>query len=39
MQIFSFIVYTLTELFIKKLDDWRQIYKQTSLTIYASNDV
>ena len=38
MQIFSFIGYTLTELFGKP-DNWRQIYKQTSSTFYISNDV
>ena len=36
MPIFSFIGYTLTELFSKP-DNWRQIYKQTSL--HTSNDV
>ena len=37
MPIFSFIGYTLTELF-RKPDNWRQIYKQTSSTstLYAS---
>ena len=38
MQIFSFIGYTLTELF-RKTDNWRKIYKQTSSTFYTSNDV
>ena len=38
MQIFSFIGYTLTELFGKP-DNWRQIYKQTSSTFYISNDI
>ena len=38
MQIFSFIGYTLTELF-RKPDKWRQIYKQTSSTFYTSSDV
>ena len=36
MPIFSFIGYTLAELFSKP-DNWRQIYKQTSL--HTSNDV
>ena len=34
---FSFIWYTLTELF-RKPDNWRQIYKQKSSTYYTSND-
>ena len=38
MQIFSFIGYTLTELF-RKPDKWRQIYKQTNSTFYTSSDV
>ena len=38
MPIFSFIGYTLTELF-RKPDNSRQIYKQTSSTFYTSNDV
>ena len=38
MPIFSFIGYTLTELF-RKPDNWRQIYKQTRSTFYTSNDV
>ena len=38
MPIFSFIGYTLTELF-RKPDNWRQIYKQTGSTFYTSNDV
>ena len=38
MPIFSFIEYTLAELFWKP-DNWQQIYKQTSSTFYASNDV
>ena len=38
MTSFSFIGYTLTELF-RKPDNWRQIYKQTSSTFYTSNDV
>ena len=38
MPSFSFIGYTLTELF-RKPDNWRQIYKQTSSTFYTSNDV
>ena len=38
MPIFSFIRYTLTKLF-RKPDNWQQIYKQTSLTFYTSNDV
>ena len=38
MPIFSFIGYALTQLF-RKPDNWRQIYKQTSLTFYTSNDV
>ena len=38
MPIFSFIGYTLTELF-RILDNWRQIYKQMSSTFYTSNDV
>ena len=38
MPIFSFIGYTLTELF-RKPDNWRQIYKQTNSTFYALNDV
>ena len=33
---FSFIRYTLTELF-RKLDNWRQFYKQTSSTFCTSN--
>ena len=36
MQVFSFIWYTLTELF-RKPDNWRQIYKQTNSTFYTSN--
>ena len=36
MPIFSFIGYTITELF-RKLDNWRQIYKQTGSTSYTSN--
>ena len=36
MTIFSFIGYTITELF-RKLDNWRQIYKQTGSTSYTSN--
>ena len=31
-------VHILTELF-GKLENWRQIYKQTSSTLYTSNDV
>ena len=38
MPIFNFIGYTLTELF-RKLDNWRQIYKQTNSTCYTSNDM
>ena len=38
MQIFSFIRYTLTELF-RKTDNWRQISKQTSSSFYTSEDV
>ena len=38
MPIFSFIGYTLTELF-RKPDNWRQIYKQTSSTFNTSNDM
>ena len=38
MPIFSFLGYTLTDLF-RKPDNWRQIYKQTSSTFYTSNDV
>ena len=38
MSIFSFVRYTRTEL-VRKPDNWRQIYKQTSSTFYASNDV
>ena len=34
MPIFSFIGYSLTELF-RKSDNWRQIYKQTSLIFYT----
>ena len=34
MPIFSPIGYTLTELF-RKLDNWRQIYKQTNSTFYT----
>ena len=37
MLSFSFIWYTLTELF-RKPDNWRQIYKQKSSTYYTSND-
>ena len=37
MPIFRFKGYTLTELF-RKLDNWRQIYKQTSY-IYTPNNV
>ena len=36
MPRFSFIGYTLTELF-RKPDKWRQIYKQTTSTFYTSN--
>ena len=36
MPIFSFIPYTLTELF-RKPNNLRQIYKQASLTFYTSN--
>ena len=36
MPIFSFIGYTITELF-RRLDNWRQIYKQTGSTSYTSN--
>ena len=35
MPIFTFIGYTLTELF-RKSDNWRQIYKQASSTFYTS---
>ena len=38
MPIFSFIGYTLTELF-RKNNTWRQIYKQTSSILYTSDDV
>ena len=38
MPIFSFVGYTLTELF-RKPDNWRQIYKQTSSTLYTSNNM
>ena len=38
MTIFSFIGFTVTELF-RKPDNLRQIYKQTSSTFYASNQV
>ena len=38
MPIFSFIGYTLTELF-RKPDNWRETYKQMSSTFYSSNDV
>ena len=38
MSIFSFIGYTLAELF-RKPNNWRQIYKQTSSTFYTSNDL
>ena len=38
MSIFSFIRHTLTELF-EKTDNWRQIYKQTSLNFNPLNDV
>ena len=38
MPIFSFIGYTMTELF-RKPDNWQQIHKQRSFTFYASNDV
>ena len=38
MPSFSFIGYTLTELF-RKTGNWRQIYKQTSSTFYTSNGV
>ena len=38
MPVFSFIWYTLTELF-RKPDNWQQIYKQTSSALYTSNDV
>ena len=38
MSIFSYIGYTLTELF-RKPDNWRQNYKQTISTFYTSNDV
>ena len=38
MPIFSFIGYTLTELF-RKPDNSRQIQKQTSSTLYASKNV
>ena len=37
MPIFSFIGYTLTELFSKP-DEIRQIYKQMSSTFYTSNN-
>ena len=38
MPIFSFIGYTLTELF-RKPDNLRQIYKQTSSTLFTSDNV
>ena len=38
MPSFTFIGYTLTELF-RKSDNWRQMYKQTSSTFCTSNDV
>ena len=38
MPIFSFIEYTLMELF-RKPGDWRQICKHTSSAFYTSNDV
>ena len=38
MPVFGFIWYTLMELF-RKPDNWQQIYKQTSSTLYTSNDV
>ena len=38
MPIFSFMGYTLTGL-LRKLDNWQQVYKQTILTFYTSNDV
>ena len=38
MSIFSFIGYTLTELF-RKSDNLRQIYEQASSTFYTPNDV
>ena len=38
MPIFSFIGYTLTELF-RKPDNWGQIYKQPSSNYHTSNDV
>ena len=37
MPSFSFIWYTLTELF-RKPDNWQQIYKQTSSTFYTSSN-
>ena len=38
MPSFSFVGYTLTELF-RKPDNWQQIYKQTSSSFYTSNYV
>ena len=38
MLIFSFMGYFLRELF-RKPDNWRQIYKQITLTFYTSSDV
>ena len=38
MPIFSFIEYTLMELY-RKPGNWRQICKQTSSNLYTSNDV
>ena len=38
MPIFSFIGYSMTEL-IRKPDNWRQVYKQTSSTFCSSEDV
>ena len=38
MPVFSFIGYTLMELF-RKPDNWQEIYKEMGLTFYASNNV
>ena len=38
MSIFSFIEYTVMELF-RKPGNWQQTCKQTSSTFYTSNDV
>ena len=37
MSIFNFIWHTMRELSGKKSDNWRQVYKQTSLIFHTSN--